>query len=161
MRASEDRLRGKDAGEGTRQIQQDILTDLDSLIEENRRQQQQQQSNSNSRSSRAGGATARERRDQQARGSGQQERQRQLGSGQRNRPETQPQQAATNDGLGGGRTTRDDVSKIADLYKDVWGHLPEALRQEMDAYSREHFMAKYNDLLKRYYSTLAERGQRK
>ncbi|MFL5245273.1 MAG: hypothetical protein ACJ8FY_24520, partial [Gemmataceae bacterium] len=52
--------------------------------------------------------------------------------------------------------------KLADLYKDIWGHLPETLRAEMNAYaSREEFMAKYRDLLKQYYTTIAEKGQRK
>ena len=63
-------------------------------------------------------------------------------------------------GTGGGRG-KDGRGKIADLYKDIWGHLPETLRQEMDAYSREKFMAKYNDLLKQYYSTIAEKGRQK
>jgi hypothetical protein len=31
----------------------------------------------------------------------------------------------------------------------------------MDQYSREQFMAKYNDLLKQYYATIAEKGRRK
>src|SRR5439155_9320520 len=61
----------------------------------------------------------------------------------------------------GGNGKRGDMSRIADLYKDIWGHLPEALRQEMDQYSREQFMAKYNELLKQYYSTIAEKGRRK
>ena len=54
-----------------------------------------------------------------------------------------------------------NIRKIADLYKDVWGHLPETLRQEMNQYSREQFMAKYNDLLKQYYSRIAEKGRQK
>ena len=49
---------------------------------------------------------------------------------------------------------------MAELYKEKWGHLPETLRLEMDAYSRERFMARYSDLLKQYYSTIAERGRR-
>ena len=53
------------------------------------------------------------------------------------------------------------MSKIADLYKDIWGHLPETLRQEMNQYSREQFMPKYNDLLKQYYATIAEKGRQK
>lgn len=61
----------------------------------------------------------------------------------------------------GGKTSSEGMSKIADLYKDVWGHLPETLRQEMDQYSREQFMAKYGDLLKQYYATIAEKGRRK
>ena len=61
----------------------------------------------------------------------------------------------------GGDSKQGGMNKIADLYKDVWGHLPETLRQEMDQYSREQFMAKYNDLLKQYYATIAEKGRRK
>ena len=62
-----------------------------------------------------------------------------------------------------GKNDRDGgPDKLADLYKDVWGHLPETLRAEMNAYaSREEFMAKYRDLLKQYYTTIAEKGQRK
>ena len=62
---------------------------------------------------------------------------------------------------GGGTSQRSELSKIADIYKDIWGHLPDKLRQEMDQYSREQFMAKYQDLLKQYYATIAEKGRRK
>jgi hypothetical protein len=67
---------------------------------------------------------------------------------------------AGNNATGGGRS-KEQMSKLADVYKDVWGHLPETLRQEMDQYSREQFMAKYNELLKQYYATIAEKGRRK
>ena len=46
--------------------------------------------------------------------------------------------------------------KLADLYKDVWGHLPDRMRQEMDLYYREKFMPRYSELLRRYYAALAE-----
>ena len=52
-------------------------------------------------------------------------------------------------------------NKLADVYKEVWGHLPESLRQEMNAYSREQFMAKYEDLIKQYYARIAEKSRRK
>ena len=53
-------------------------------------------------------------------------------------------------------------ARLADLYKDIWGHLPETMRAEMNAYaSREEFMTKYRDLLKQYYTTIAEKGPRK
>ena len=29
---------------------------------------------------------------------------------------------------------------MTDVYKDVWGHLPEKMRQEMDSYFKERFM---------------------
>ena len=50
--------------------------------------------------------------------------------------------------------------KLADLYKDVWGHLPERLRQEMDLYYREQFMPRYSELLRRYYAALAEQKKK-
>src|SRR5262249_32979279 len=53
-----------------------------------------------------------------------------------------------------------DANKLEELYKDVWGHLPETLRQEMNQYAREQFMPKYGDLLKQYYATSAEKGRR-
>ena len=50
--------------------------------------------------------------------------------------------------------------KLADLYKDVWGHLPDRLRQEMDLYYREKFMPRYSELLRQYYAALAEQRKK-
>jgi hypothetical protein len=50
--------------------------------------------------------------------------------------------------------------KLADLYKDVWGHLPDRLRQEMDLYYREQFMPRYSELLRQYYAALAEQRKK-
>lgn len=77
-------------------------------------------------------------------------------------PGQAPQPKDARDGANGKRGgAADDADKLADLYKDVWGHLPEALRLEMDQYAREQFMGKYRDLLKQYYTTIAEKGRRK
>ncbi|HET6575846.1 MAG TPA: hypothetical protein VFG68_19750 [Fimbriiglobus sp.] len=43
------------------------------------------------------------------------------------------------------------------ITKQVWGHLPERLRQQMSQYYKEQFMPKYSDMLRRYYASLAER----
>jgi hypothetical protein len=146
LRLAEDRLNKKDTGDATQQVQRDIAKDLAELIEQTqRRQQQQQQSSSSSRSRR-----------QQARAN---QMQRQDPS---QRLQQEPQEAMNQRGTArGGNSKRGDLSKIADLYKDIWGHLPETLRQEMNQYSREQFMAKYNELLKQYYATIAEKGRRK
>lgn len=50
--------------------------------------------------------------------------------------------------------------KMADLYKDVWGHLPDRMRQEMDLYYREQFMPRYGELLRQYYAALAEQRKK-
>ena len=145
MSQVEERLHKNDSGDVTQQTQTAIVCDLDKLIEQTRRQQQQSRSSSSSSS----------QRDQQAR----RNRSPQI-QASANREESQQNNQGGNNPRGG-RTGQDEMSKIADLYKDVWGHLPETLRQEMDQYSREQFMAKYADLLKQYYATIAEKGQRK
>ena len=79
--------------------------------------------------------------------------------------EQEKQQANAKSGgnqSGGNGKSDEGPNKNADLYKDVWGHLPEALRAEMNAYSNDkQFMAKYDELIKRYYRSLAEQGRRK
>ena len=155
MRVSEERLARKDPGQGTRQIQQDILKDLDALIKQTQRQQQQQQQQQQSSNS----PSPRNRSGQQARGEKKLPRNQKVRE-QRTAQGKQPKDSPATRGQGGGKGTKGGESKIADLYKDVWGHLPESLRQEMDQYSREQFMAKYSDLLQQYYSTIAEKGRK-
>jgi hypothetical protein len=45
----------------------------------------------------------------------------------------------------------------AEVVKDVWGHLPDKLRQQATQFYREEFTARYSDLLRMYYSSLAEK----
>ncbi len=52
------------------------------------------------------------------------------------------------------------MNKLADVFKDIWGQYPESMRPQMDAYSREAFMAKYKDLIERYYATIAEKSRK-
>jgi len=52
------------------------------------------------------------------------------------------------------------VEKIADMSRDNWGHLPQALRQELDQYYRDRFMPRYRDLVQEYYKRLAEQDRR-
>lgn len=42
--------------------------------------------------------------------------------------------------------------------KDVWGHLPDRLRQQMTQYYSEDVMPKYAELLRLYYSSFSEAG---
>jgi hypothetical protein len=151
MRASEERLAKEDVSDATRRIQRDILADLDAILQPppqsaNRDAQSKDQKPSRSANRR----NSREReRTQTVQKQGTQS------------PRRAPTPSQANMGSGGRRKDAPGENKLGDLYKDIWGHLPETLRQEMDQYSREQFMAKYNDLLKQYYSTIAEKGRRK
>jgi hypothetical protein len=156
MRSSEDHLAKKDTGDGTRQIQRDILKDLDALIEATKRQQQQQQQQQNS----PGASSSKSKRKQTAQGKRTQ-KDTAPSNKSASRKDQPRDQTANQNGNGGTTKTTEGMTKLADLYKDVWGHLPETLRQEMDQYSREQFMAKYNELLKQYYATIAAKGHRK
>jgi hypothetical protein len=44
-----------------------------------------------------------------------------------------------------------------EVVKDVWGHLPDKLRQQASQYYREEAIARYAELLKMYYASLAEK----
>jgi len=68
-------------------------------------------------------------------------------------PGTNPDQArgATMTPSASGRPER-----FSDVARDVWGHLPETMRQEVDHYYRDRFMPRYRELLQQYYNRLAE-----
>jgi hypothetical protein len=162
--SSKDRLAQKDPGDGTQQIQRDIVKDLDALIEQSKRQQeqqqqQQQQGGQGSNSRQRSGQQKTGQQSSQRRNAGQQKQQA-SGQNQNQAGQTQQQASGQNPG-GGGPGGKKSAIPNADLYKDIWGHLPELARMNLDAYSRVEFMSKYNDLLKQYYSTIAEKGRKK
>jgi hypothetical protein len=45
-----------------------------------------------------------------------------------------------------------------EIVKEVWGHLPDKMRQQATQYYQQDFMPRYTELLKLYYSALAEKG---
>lgn len=150
MRAAEERLAEKDPGLQTRRLQDEILKDLDDLIKQAQQapQQQQQQQQHQQRQAQTRQAAAPQRSGHP----------RPTGRGQAPKQATAGGVPPVRDS---GTISKDRLGKIADLYKDVWGHLPETLRMEMDQYSREQFMPKYSDLLKQYYTTIAEKGRKR
>lgn len=152
LEAARDRLAARDTGAATQQVQRDLLEDLDALVEQARRQQQQQQQ--------AGGGSASS--SSQAQRQARRQRSQSRAAARQPQPRTteQPDEAAAA-GQGNARKLAPEMNQIADLYKDIWGHLPATLRQEIDQYGRVEFMAKYNDLLRQYYATLAEKSRRR
>jgi hypothetical protein len=171
VRSVEERLANKELGEGTRQLQEDVLKDIDSLIAAAQRPPQGGENSENSSADQSqqpqNGQKQRNqmKSSRQQRGSRQQRNARgqrqgsQQGQGQQ---EQMANQGGANNPGGGGNKGGGTDDKNADLYKEVWGHLPESMRGEMNAYFKnQHFMAKYEDAIKRYYRTLAEQGRKK
>lgn len=169
MRSAENRLANQELGDDTKQVQRDILDDLDRLID----QDQNSNSNSSSTSSDSSSSAAKSGKNSQGKQMAQGRKQRGKNKSGQQMAGTQPgQKQQTKDGQQPGNTPTDlrtgkinpdgGPEKLADVYKDIWGHLPETLRAEMNAYaSREEFMTKYRDLLRQYYTTIAQKGQRK
>lgn len=169
MQAVEKKLQGGDAGEQTRRLQQAIVENLDRLLKKSQEQSSSPSPMSERTPSSSPGApkagsppsstTRRERREahrrqQQSRAGASRQRggaQAQSGSGQ-------PEDPVGATGRSGVRTGSAD--SMADVAKDIWGHLPESLRQEVDHYYRERFMPRYRDLLQQYYLRLAESERR-
>ncbi len=178
FRTVEDKLQKKDPGDGTQKVQKDIIKDLDELIdqtqkqeeqmqkeqkEQNQQQQQQQGQKKSGQSKRQRMMQAQKNRQQRNRSAQRQQRPGQQNQLSRQQQQGQPQDQPQGDGNPMGEkdaAKREFSPKVADLYKDIWGHLPETLRQEMTQYTREQFMPKYNELLKQYYATIAEKGRK-
>jgi hypothetical protein len=145
FQSAQDRLDKTDTGSRTQELQQVIVTRLSELIEQakeslpSQRVMEKQWDNRQQRAARS------ERRVAQRIRPGVP-----TDLGSKNSRHNTPPSAGNSGGSG-------DVNKLENLFRDVWGHLPETLRQEMNQYAREHFMTKYGDLLKQYYSTIAEK----
>src|SRR5262249_20854265 len=150
MRSSEERLANKELTDGTRQIQQDILKDLDSLIrmaenpppeggggggEENKDQKDNQGNQAGAPGSKPSGTLMGQRQRSQQRGSQTQMAGGKSGAGNGN--QQQPNDLSKgngNQGGGGGQDRPGEMNRNADLFKDLWGNMPETLRAELNAY---------------------------
>ena len=75
-------------------------------------------------------------------------------------PKDPKNQGGNTGGMPGGKLPppRGGLPFDEDVAKDVWGHLPDKLRQQMTQYYKEDVMPKYAELLRLYYSSLSEKG---
>lgn len=161
MRTAENRLADQESGENTQDTQREVLKDLDRLIEES--QNDSSDSSSTQDQSSQPNAPQKSGKDKQGKS-----KQRMSKKGQTARQMARPGQQKQPSPQGGqqpGKAAKRMLDgapdKPTELNKDVWGSLTETLRAQMNAYaSREEFMAKYRDLLKQYYTTIAEKGER-
>ncbi len=70
---------------------------------------------------------------------------------------TKPGQSGGANSTPGGRPSPPALPLDVPITKEVWGHLPDKMRQEVSQYYREQYLPRYNELLKQYYTALAER----
>jgi hypothetical protein len=181
-RLSEEKLGNREVGESTRQIQDEIIKDLDRLLEQsnqnnqNQQNQQNQQDQQDQQQNQGGGQPkdgssaeqrqrqdqhrqARERRERRLSRSRQQTAKRSQGSGDGQQPQQQPGGQGNNPGGGGSTGARG--KDTSDRRFDLWGHLPEKERALMNKEMEQKFMEKYDELTKQYYRTIAEKSRKK
>ncbi len=57
------------------------------------------------------------------------------------------------------RESAAELARRTNLIKDVWGHLPPALREKMLNIYSEKYLPRYEELVRRYFEALAEQGR--
>ena len=142
MRQVEDRLAEADPGEATRKVQKQIVEDLDALIDQLKKQGQQSSSSQQQQQ---------QQQQQQRRPTNSQ------GQGENQSPSRDAARRASR-----GRPVRPQTGPLDELAKtDLWGHLPEKLREQMMQAFSETFLPRYEAMLNQYYKTLADRPNRR
>jgi len=145
MRSAEQLLRDQNAAGGASKLQQKIVSDLDAMIEQLRKQQR--------KPSQGGGAAGGASQRSQSKPQGQQ------GGG--GKPQDQNGKASANqnpDGSGGAGQ-QVDMQSMNDIIKNVWGHLPAKAREQVIQRPFEEFLPKYELEIEQYFRRLSEDPQ--
>jgi len=134
MRAVETRIARHDTSSTTQAAQRQIASDLAALLEEARQQP---------------GASGKQG------GSGRGSEQAKAGTGN---PAMGPPQGSANR-VERGSSEQAKTVDTKDLLRRIWGHLPDKLRDQMQASLSEEFLPKYEQIIEDYYRRLAEDGK--
>lgn len=175
MRNVQQRLQKTETDQETRQLQTQIVKDLDDLIEKLKNQKPPPPPKSDQNQpppppmgnpppdSAPRGGQPKPQNSQKQRGGADRQPQ-----AQKSKPDQQPAGEKKTSGdksrdsdqqLNRGRSAEEEAARQR-LAKDVWGHLPAAMRQELLNVYSEKFLPKYDDLVRKYYEALAEQNRR-
>jgi len=132
MRQVESRLGRQDTSPETQAVQKQILAELAELLEQARQQQASGQNKPGSPGS--GNKPA--------------------GGGSGN-PTPAPPRDSTNR-IEQGNVEAAQTTDVKDLLRRIWGHLPDKVRDAMQASLSEQFLPKYERVIEEYYKRLAE-----
>ena len=139
MRRAQLRIEQQQVSDQTQEIQQDVVSKLDALIKELQEKKRQCQACASDNPKQGG---------QQIK--------------QPNQPTDGQQQtsnkpaADSTQRLGQQNVATTDAEALEALVKQVWGHLPDRARQEMQNAAVEDFLPKYQQVIEDYYRRLAE-----
>lgn len=138
MRAVEGLIEERNTSHTTQRLQKQIVEDLDLLIEQMKKQ-----------CSGAPGDGDGKKKPGGKPGSGNK-----AGTGA-NKGNSRPAKDSTAR-TGKNADTRTELDRMKQMLKEVWGHLPPKIREQMQAGSPEEFLPKYERLIEEYYKRLAE-----
>lgn len=150
MRSVEERLLRRAGGGETTDLQRQIVAELDELLKQMSRRQ-----SGGGQSNRPAPEKQGSRRSKPEPG-GEQPQQggaNRSGSGGQGAPGDSPAQDAT-DALANRAAERPAPADRQELLKDLWGHLPERVREQMLQASMDQFLPKYQLLIEEYFKRL-------
>ena len=130
-------------GEPAQKLQQDIVTELDELLKQARKQQSQQQQSSGSK------------KPQQSRRDKPGQPQQQPAGGKPEEAGNEPARDSTEQQRPEA-PAQPDIGQMQDMLRELWGHLPEHERQQVINSTIEKFVPKYESLIKEYFKRLSE-----
>jgi hypothetical protein len=134
MRAVENRISQSDTSRSTQEAQTQIVKDLSALLEK-----AQPQTSASSEQSASQSGTNRVSR----------------GTGD---PAAGPPRDSTTK-VERGTKVATEAADVKEVMRRIWGHLPEKLRDQMQASLSEEFLPKYQQLIEDYYRRLAEESR--
>lgn len=181
MQTVQDRIGQGQAEDDTLSMQRSIIQQLDDLIEKAKQQQQQQQQQNQNQNQQQQQQQQQQKNQQQQQQQNQQQQNQQQQS-QSQQQQQQPQnggaepQPQEGDAEQMGQQENEQASESSDevrdrdyellpleargaLIKEVWGQLPERVRQQLQNASVEKFLPKYERLTEDYFRRLAEEEQ--
>ena len=145
MQEAQRRIQANDMATQTQQIQGRIVSDLEDLIEQLRKQNQQQQSSSKGQQP---------KKSQQQKQQPKRSKQQSQGKPPGNKPSNQPSKQSTTR-LGNAEATDASVATQDRIMQDAWGNLPSSVQEEMRSARPEKFLPKYSRLIEDYFRRLA------
>jgi septal ring factor EnvC (AmiA/AmiB activator) len=149
MRLAETLVPERDELDRAKKLQDEIAADLAALIEEIKKQQQQQQSSSSSQNQKnkpQQGSRSKVKPGQQPKP------QQKPGDRESKKPATDSQERQ-----GKAKPTKADLAKLnEDLFKAIWGHLPEKERERLRQLPAEEIMTEYELQIEKYFRRLTE-----
>lgn len=179
----EDRLGNLEVSDATVQKQRDILEDLDKLLKKQQdRNSQKNSSKSMSQQKKSSSQKQDSNSEKQKRNQDQanQQKKDKSGSDKQNQADKQGKQNSGKmaqsksdsgekegrqnqpDGKGGSEKVQYDAGPGGEMFKEIWGHLPETLRAELNAYGApRQFMDRYDAMIRKYYTGVAQKGSKK